>query len=138
MALSIFEDPDHQPDEQDLEKALSERIAVWNKLHEHLEETYPQIAETWSFTKNWGWNARIKSKKRTVLYLTPREEHFIVGFVYGGKATDAALNSGLPENIKEIIRSAKVYAEGRGFRVEVLDAKMFEILVLLVQIKMAH
>ena len=49
--------------------------------------------------------------------MTPRERHFLVGFVLGERAVEAARESRLPESILAEIDGATKYAEGRGVRI---------------------
>jgi hypothetical protein len=58
-----------------------------------------------------------------------------VQFVYGEKAVEKALLSSLSENIMESIKEAKLYAEGRSFRVEIKDMDDLKCINELVKIK---
>jgi hypothetical protein len=87
---------------------------------------------------NWAWSLRLKQKKRTVLYMTPCNGHFLVGFVLGEKAVTAAREGGLPDHTLEVIDEAKKYAEGRAVRIEVRRKNDFEIAKRLAAIKMAN
>ncbi|MCK5573146.1 MAG: DUF3788 family protein [Bacteroidetes bacterium] len=73
-----------------------------------------------------------------MLYLTPWEGYFFVGFVLGDKAVRAAHESTLPHSILTVIDAAKKYAEGRGVRLEVRNKKDFENVKKLCVIKMAN
>ena len=55
--------------------------------------------------------------------MTPCEGQFLASFALGEKAVKAAHTSDLPTSILEAIGSAKKYAEGRGVRLEVRNAK---------------
>jgi hypothetical protein len=66
----------------------------------------------------------------------PLSKYFKVSFVFGEKATKEALDSKLSDSIKEIIQSAKVYAEGRGFRIDIKNRKMMQDIKRLIDIKM--
>ena len=59
----------------------------------------------------------------------------MVAFVFGQKATDAIFESPISENIKSEIRSAKVYAEGRGIRVDVKNKSVIHDIEKLIEIK---
>jgi hypothetical protein len=62
----------------------------------------------------------------------------MVAFVFGEKAANEALGSNISDSIKNEISSARVYAEGRGFRIEVKDDSMLEDIKKLIEIKLAH
>jgi len=137
MALSIFTDKSEKPNEKNLADKLSETINVWKRIRDYFHQNYPKITEEWRFSgEKYGWSMRVKSNKRTILYCTPCENYFKGAFVYGNKATEAALSSNLSEEIKRLIQSAKVYAEGRGFRIDINNIDSFENIKSLILIKM--
>jgi hypothetical protein len=55
----------------------------------------------------------------------------------GQKATDAILESDMAEAIKNELQAAKVYAEGRGIRIDIKDGKTTEDMLKLIAIKIA-
>ena len=57
--------------------------------------------------------------KRNLFFFVPREGGFQTGFVFGEKAIEEVMRSGLPERLKKELRESRKYAEGRGLRVEV-------------------
>jgi hypothetical protein len=130
-----LDDKTKVPDEARLAKDLGPAKALWDGLARHIAEEYGPVIEAWGFYKSWS--LRLKQKKRTILYLLPREGHFLCAFVFGGKATDAARQAKLPKAVIKEIEDAPVYAEGRGFRLEVRTAKDVETMKALAAIKMA-
>lgn len=130
-----LDDKTKVPDETSLAKELGPAKALWDELARHIAEEYGPVIEAWGFYKSWS--LRLKQKKRTILYLLPREGHFLCAFVFGRKATDAARQAKLPKAIKKAIDEAPVYAEGRGFRLEVKTDKDLETMKALAAIKMA-
>lgn len=81
---------------------------------------------------------RIKHKKRTILYLTPLEGRFRVAFVLGERAVAVVEESSVPEGIKQELRNARKYAEGRGLALEIKVAKDLKAVKQLAAIKMAN
>lgn len=137
MALSIFEDKSVRPDEQMLAEALQSSYEWWKEIREFVIQQYPQALEEWNHSgKNYGWGFRLKDKKRAIIYLTPSDKYFLFSVVFGEKATQEALHSNVSEDIKKIIREAKVYAEGRGIRFEVKTVKMISDIKELILIKL--
>ena len=95
--------------------------------------------EEWKHSgKNYGWGFRLKDKKRAIIYLTPVDRSFLFSIVFGEKATQEALQSTISEELKEIISTARVYAEGRGIRVEVKSANIISDLQQLILIKLKN
>lgn len=59
-----------------------------------------------------------------MIYLLPRDGFFKIAFVFGQKAVDEILKSNITESIKTELKNAKVYAEGRGIRIEVREGSL--------------
>jgi hypothetical protein len=70
-----------------------------------------------------------------IIYLLPRDKFFKVAFVFGQKATDAILESHIADAIKNELQATKVYAEGRGIRIDIKDPKATEDILKLIAIK---
>lgn len=139
MALSAFDDRSKQPRTGDLTKVLGRTGPHWDSLTAHIAAEYAPLDATWSFAgAKWGWSLRLRRKKRTVLYMTPCEKHFLVGFVLGEKAVKAAHQGGLPDAVLSTIDAARKYVEGRGVRIEVRSKKDLEVAKRLAAIKMAN
>jgi len=138
MDTSIFAEKEVIPDENMLRLALGDSYQLWSKIRAYISEVYPLAQEEWNFPgQKYGWSFRIKDKKRAIIYMLPRDRYFLVAFVYGEKAVKAALESGIAVEIREIIISARVYAEGRGFRIEVKDDSLLEDIKKLIDIKLS-
>ena len=136
MALSILENKLKKPTDSELSEVLGNAKAVWDCLKQNVAHMYPEIIEEWKhYGKASGWTLLLKLKKRTLLYLFPCKEYFIVQFVYGEKAVEKAMMSSLPKNIIDNIREAKPYTEGRSFRLEVKVMDDLEIIDELIEIK---
>ena len=101
-----------------------------------MRSIFLEVVEEWNYSGDkFGWSFRLKDKKRVLVYLLPRDKFFKVAFVFGQKATDAIFESPISENIKSEIRSAKVYAEGRGIRVDVKNKSVIHDIEKLIEIK---
>ena len=123
MTLSAFADKLKPPQPQQLAATLARAFVHWEKLKAIIEKRFGPVSFEWGFTsKTTGWGLRVKSEKRTILYLTPCEGYFLASFALGEKAVKAAHESNLPATVLQIIDSAKKYAEGRGVRLEVKSA----------------
>lgn len=72
----------------------------------------------------YGCRFKIKDKKRVILYLISRNKFFKTAFVFDLKATDNILKINISEIIKTDIQEAKIYAEGRGIRIDVTDSSL--------------
>ena len=96
-----FDDKEKVPDDKALAKGLGPSKKLWDEFVRHIAADYAPVTEAWGFYKSWS--LRLKQKKRTIVYLLPREGHFLCAFVFGGKATEAARQAKLPKAVmKEI------------------------------------
>jgi hypothetical protein len=108
-------------------------------LRDYVFEKYPNAVEDWNCPgAKYGWSFRIKDKKRAIIYLLPRDQSFKVALVYGEKAVQQALASTVSGNIKKVIETAPVYAEGRGFRIDIHDEKILPDIKTLIDIKLTN
>jgi hypothetical protein len=139
MALSVFEDKSKEPTDGDLAGALGETHALWKELGDFVLQQYPEAAEEWNHSgKNSGWGFRLKDKKRVILYLTPGNGCFKASLVFGKKATREALAGDISDGIRKIIESARVYAEGRGVRIDVTGPGVVADIKKMIVIKIAN
>lgn len=133
---SIFMNPDIHPTETEMQDKLAETYEIWKFIESHVLGENPILIAEWNFGgKKYGWNFRIKDKKRAIIYMLPREGFFKVAFVFGEKAFEAVMQSSVPEQIKNDLASAKKYAEGRGVRIEVRGKSLINDIINLVKIK---
>jgi hypothetical protein len=58
--------------------------------------------------------------------------------VFGQKAIDTILNSTIADDIKIELRNTKVYAEGRGIRIDVKNKSPLKDIQELIKIKLAN
>ncbi len=134
MALSVFADKAAPPDEQAVAAALGPAYPHWTALRDAVA-----LPGEWGFTgKSTGWGLRLKKDNRIILYMTPREGHFLASLVLGEKAVQAAHDSGLPEDVLKVVDSARRYAEGRGVRFEVRTPDDVENIRRLAAVKLAN
>jgi hypothetical protein len=136
---SVFVDKKKVPTAKDLQEALGATFKLWEAIVAFVKKSYPGAVETWNFPgEKYGWSFRISDKKRVLVYLLPRDGFFKVAFVFGQKATDEILKSGIAESIKTEIKNAKVYAEGRGIRIDVKSKPALGDVKELIKIKISN
>jgi hypothetical protein len=138
MALSFFEDKLIQPTPEMLEQVLGPRYENWQCIIDFVLNHQKNAEEVWNFGKSFGWSLRIKDPKRVIVYLTPGEKMFIVSLVFSKKATEEALASNISSKLIHIIESAKVYAEGRGFRIGIDSPGYLTDIIKLIEIKLRN
>lgn len=136
MDTSFFTNKDKAPSESELKKVIGKNHDAWTSIRDFIFKNSPGTFEEWNFSK-YGWNCRIKDKKRAIIYLMPCENYFRASFALGEKATKEILQSNVSAETKEIISSAKVYAEGRGVRLDVKNKNIVKDILQIVSVKIS-
>jgi hypothetical protein len=139
MAISIFDDKQVMPDEKALSEALGESYKYYQDICKVLKNQYGDLTRDWKhYSKSSGWTLKLLHKKRNILFLGPRKDHFVITFIFGDKATDAVLNCPLPERIKKSLSDSKKFIEGRVVNIEVKSQDEANNVMLLIDIKMKY
>ncbi|MFT3782728.1 MAG: DUF3788 family protein [Nibricoccus sp.] len=124
------------PSMEQLHEKLGPVLPVWSYIVSALQNRYAPLETSWKPAKiGLGWLCRLIQKKRTLLYLIPDTNSLLVAVVLGERAAALALESGLPERIKTMIREARPYAEGRGIRFPVTKLSEVDAVLELVRLK---
>jgi len=105
------------PNKAELQGTLGAALPVWTGILGLAEAAHAPLIKTWKASKSeFGLMCLLQHKKRTLLYLTPDKDLVWVAIILGERAFHLAMASSLPEDIKQSLREAKPYAEGRGIR----------------------
>jgi hypothetical protein len=136
MPASVLNEKTTQPTDALLNQALKETAAVWNTIKRDIAEDCGELIEEWKYYgQKTGWLLKILLKKRNLFFFNPQDGFFTLNFVFGDKAVAAVEESDLPEAMKETLRNARKYAEGRGLSVDVRSPDQVSIIRTLVEIK---
>lgn len=136
---SVFTDKTHVPTETNLKQALGSTFELWQELAAFTKKTNPDAFDEWKMTsEKFGWGFRVNDKKRVIIYLLPRAGFFKASFVFGQKAMDEIFESTISETIVNELKAAKVYAEGRGIRIDVTDNAVMDDLKKLIEVKVGN
>jgi hypothetical protein len=138
MVKNIANDKTRIPEEVDLMDSLGNTYPFWNTIKDFVRLKYPEAREEWNYSgEKYGWSFRMKDKKRAIIYLLTRDRYFTVALVFGQKAANRVLTSPISEKIKTELENARVYAEGRGIRIEVKDELIIDDIKALIEIKIS-
>jgi hypothetical protein len=135
--ISIFQDKTKVPDNDALKKALTDSFEYWKIIRDYVIEKYPIVLEEWNYSK-YGWSCRLKDKKRAIVYLLPRDKYFKIALVFGQKAYEEIMCSQIADIIKTELQSAKVYAEGRGIRIDISNQHLLPDIKKLIDLKLKY
>jgi hypothetical protein len=105
---SIFQDKKIVPNEKILAQAIGNSFTWWSAIQEYVYSQYPDAKTDWTYPgSKYGWNFRMKDRKRAILYFLPRNKFFKLAFVFGQKATATILESTISEHIKSELKSSR-------------------------------
>jgi hypothetical protein len=136
MSASVFGDKKVQPAEADLKAALGDRFPIWNGIPAIVERLAGEAVCEWKYySSKSGWSTIVRVKNRTIVHLSPLPDVVAAGFLFGENATNAALNSDIPESVKNDLRAVP-YLEGRGIRFRVGTEADLATVEKLVRIKL--
>ena len=136
MAVSIFDDKAVVPDQVMVSEALGDTYPLWDELGSCIQKDYPNITGEWKFYgKAAGWTFLLKSKKRTLIYMIPNKNHYRIRIVLGEKAAKCVDASALPDQIKQAVRNATPYVEGRSVDMDINRKEQLEAVEGLLKVK---
>lgn len=136
---SIFTDIAHLPTDSELRSGLLSTFTIWKEIEDYVVATGHVSSQEWKYSGDkYGWSYRISDKKRVLIYLLPRDGFFKVAFVFGQKAFDTLIGGSVSDTIKNELKKAKAYSEGRGIRIEVRNATVIADIKKLIAIKIEN
>jgi len=138
MALSVLDDKSVEPVASDVAEVLGPSEELWYELIARMEASYGPLTEAWGFSgAKYGWSLRLKQKKRTILYLIPQSDTFLVGIVLGDRALSLLRWDDLSPEVLHAIDEAPRYGEGTGFRIPVAQAADCADIEIVIEAKMS-
>ena len=137
MSASIYDDKLVLPTVQMLIHDLKDSKKYLVRISSFISDEYGNYNPEWKYyNKKSGWVLKLFSKKRNVLFVVPYAGFFKTTFVFGDKAAQLVFNSNLPANIRNALKIAQKYMEGRLIVLEVKNEADLNIILELIQIKM--
>jgi len=135
----IFLDKLNFPTKEELNEVLGQTTKHWQEIQSYIKNEIGETQEEWKFyMKKVGWQLKTMLKKRNLFFFTPYKDCFQITLVFGDQAVEAVEQSDLPEEIKDTLRSAKKYMEGRGLSIVVKNQNDAENVKKLVEIKVNY
>ena len=137
MAASIFDNKLVEPDDNMLSSGLGKSKEYLDSICKFIVIEYADVKPEWKFYgKKSGWILKLLNKKRNVLFMVPCSGYFRTAFTFGDKAYNSILISSLPDNIKEELKNAKKYSEGRTIQLEIKSITDLRSIFQLIKIKL--
>ena len=120
MAVSFFDEKALTPTDEMVADVLAESYSLWAELLNYVHENYPGITSEWKhYGKSSGWVFKLLSKKRTLLFFIPKDGCFRLRFGISEKVAPFIEIADLPDEIKEAVRIAAPYTEGRSIDIDI-------------------
>lgn len=138
MTAPKFTDRSHPPTEAELASGLGDAASHWAGLVAHVVATAGAVPEWKFYGAKHGWQLKLMSGRRALVYLIPRDGCFTAGLALDPAAVDALGSAGLPAELVREIREAKTYPEGRPARVVVRGSEDVAVAERLVALKAAR
>jgi hypothetical protein len=117
---------------------LIARLGDAGRAFTQLLAALPGTRREWrTYGRRSGWVLKLLQGTRTMCYVQPADGSFRVTVVLGQAAADAALASALSPAVKDALRAARVYVEGRSVAVDVSTTRHMDDVLLLLAAKRA-
>jgi len=119
------------PEEANLKRSLGKIYSVYREILELTDGFSHQWKE---YGKKYGWQLKVGQKGKALFYLTPAEKSLRLAFAIREAEKEALLNTKLPREVKEQLKSAKRYPEGYPLRLAVSGDSEKKAALLVIQL----
>lgn len=136
MALSFFDNKQIIPTEDEIVQFLDNRANYWNAIVQCVAGYGTVKKEFKCYSKSAGWCMKVLlGEDRNIVFLYPGISTITAVLVFSQAMVHEAVNSDIPQSIKDAILAAKQYKEGRSFQLGVDSEEELENLKMLISIK---
>ena len=128
-----------QPLPEEVAAALGPTMPLWIELIHWMATVAGVSTQEWSgiYVHKYGWNLKLKVKKRTIVYMGPCKGFFRVSFVLSERAMAEAKGAKFSKKVHQALTEAPRYPEGYGLRLAVLKGANLAPIRKLAGIKLA-
>jgi hypothetical protein len=101
------------------ESELRDLLGRCYRVFDRVAHPGPGVTGEWRcYKKGTPPTLKVIDGKRTLYYVRPERGSVHVSFLLGRAACEAAMAGQVPAHLRDVIRSAKEYPEGRAVRLE--------------------
>jgi hypothetical protein len=101
------------PGDAELQQQLGEAWTTYRALL----AAAPDLRPEWKYYgAKYGWTLKLFLGSRNLCFLSPHEGELMVAFLFGPSDFERVLESGVPEPMKDELRTARRYVEGTPLR----------------------
>ncbi len=119
MSIGAFVDKQRQPTIEAVIVSVRSKRRLWEGLTQFIEENYPVKRDFAFYGKNYGWALRFRSGGRVLAAFYPGAGSFTVQIIIGPAQLEEALQLRLSAKVRDILRDAQVFTEGRWLLIPV-------------------
>jgi hypothetical protein len=120
------------PGDAELEQQLGEAWSAYRALLDASADLRPE----WKYYgAKYGWSLKLFYGSRNLCFLGPHDGQLMVAFLFGPADFERVLDSGIPEPLKEELRTARRYVEGTPLRIMVKSPADLPPVLELLQLK---
>lgn len=117
---------------------LNKQLGAAADAFHALVAALPGARQEWrTYGRNSGWVLKLVEGTRTMCYVQPAHEAFRTTVILGKAAAETALASAVSPDVKDAIRDARVYVEGRPVPLMVSDRSGVADVLMLLEAKRA-
>ncbi len=136
MIENIFTEKEVIPTQELIENKLVSNSSHLGSIRRFISSSIGETNEEWKYYgKKNGWLLKKFYKKRNLFFINICEGYFNITFVLGQKAFNTIFESDISTELKTELAGARKYAEGRGLKIKVDDAKYLTDIEKLIMIK---
>ncbi len=123
------------PSPAQIRRSLGAAFAAWEAL---LDPSLGRTMEWKRYSKNAPWALRVNEGKKTVFWVRPTKGELHVTLIVGEKKVQTGLAGRLPGRLKDDLRKAPKYPEGRAVRLRMRTAARVADVERLVSLKLGR
>ena len=129
-----------QPLPEEVAAALGPTMPLWIEFIDWMATVAGVPTQEWSgvCAHKYGWNLKLKVKKRTIVYLGACKGYFRVSFILSDRAMAQAKGAKFSKKVQQALTEAPRYPEGYGLRLAVSKVADLAPIRKLAGIKLAN
>ncbi len=136
MEKPVLSDKDQFPSEEVIFSHIGKTKPLWLTLFEFIRTEHPDFAEEWRFYNDGkSWLLKVSRKKKTIFWLSIRQDSFRTTFYFTDKAEEKIMASNISEELKQQFKNGKQYNRIRGITISYTTKKDIEAAKALIGIK---
>jgi hypothetical protein len=119
VSIGAFVDKQHQPTIEAMIVSVRSKRPLWEGLKQFIEENYRVKQDFAFYGKNYGWALRFRRGGRALAAFYPSIDSFTVQIIIGQAQLEEALQLRLGAKVRDILRNARAFTEGRWLLIPV-------------------